>query len=55
MEVALSQDIVEWNATLRATRIGHLPARVSLRTCERYFSPESAERLQHIVWEGKSP
>ena len=35
--------------------VEHVPARVSLKTGERYFSPQTAERLQHIVWEGKSP
>ncbi|HEV2349529.1 MAG TPA: hypothetical protein VG028_06740 [Terriglobia bacterium] len=35
--------------------VEHVPARVSLKTRERYFSPETVERLQQIVWEGKSP
>ena len=35
--------------------VEHVPARVSVKTGERYFSPETVERLQHIVWEGKSP
>lgn len=32
--------------------IEHVPARVSLRTGERFFSPETVARLQQIVWEG---
>lgn len=35
--------------------VEHVPARVSVKTGERYFSPETVERLQKIVWEGKSP
>jgi len=35
--------------------VEHVPARVSVKTGERYFSPETVERLQQIVWEGKSP
>ena len=35
--------------------IEHVPARVSVRTGERFFSPETIERLQKIVWEGKTP
>ena len=35
--------------------IENVPARVSLRTGERFFSPETTERLQKIVWEAKKP
>jgi hypothetical protein len=35
--------------------VEHVPARVSVKTGERYVSPETVERLQHVVWEGKSP
>ena len=35
--------------------VEHVPARVSVRTGERFFSPETVERLQKIVWEGKTP
>ena len=34
--------------------IEHVPARVSVRTGERFFSPETVERLQQIVWKGKT-
>jgi hypothetical protein len=30
--------------------VEHVPARVSLRTGERFFSPETVERLQEIIW-----
>ena len=35
--------------------IEHVPARVSLRTGERFFSPATVERLQKIVWEQQVP
>lgn len=35
--------------------VEHVPARVSVRTGERFFSPETVERLQKVVWEGKTP
>ena len=35
--------------------VEHVPARVSPRTGERYFSPETVERLQKIAWEQKAP
>ena len=35
--------------------IEHVPARVSLQTGERFFSPETVEQLQAIVWDEKAP
>ena len=35
--------------------IEHVPARVSLQTGERFFSPETVEQLQKIVWERQEP
>jgi len=35
--------------------IENVPARVNLETGERFFSPETVEKLQHIIWEGKQP
>jgi hypothetical protein len=35
--------------------IEHVPARVSARTGERFFSPETVARLQRVVWDGKTP
>ena len=35
--------------------IEHVPARVSVRTGERFFSPETVQRLHKVVWEGKTP
>ncbi len=39
----------------RVVIIEHVPARVSLRTGERFFSPETVDRLQRIVWEARTP
>ena len=35
--------------------VEHVPARVSQRTGERFFSPETVERLQQIVWGQMAP
>ena len=35
--------------------IENVPARVCLETGERFFSPETVERLQRTVWEQKEP
>jgi hypothetical protein len=35
--------------------VENVPARVSLRTGERLFSPETVERIQAIAWGGENP
>ena len=35
--------------------IKNVPARVNLETGEQFFSPETVDRLQQIVWEGQQP
>lgn len=35
--------------------VENVPARVSLETGERFFSPETVEHLQQTIWEGKKP
>lgn len=35
--------------------VENVPARVSSRTGERFFSPDTVEQLQQIVWEQKTP
>lgn len=35
--------------------IENVPARVCLETGERFFAPETVERLQTIIWENKQP
>ena len=35
--------------------VEQVPARVSLRTGERFFAPETVEQLQEIVWGQRVP
>lgn len=35
--------------------IEHVPARVNVDTGERFFAPETVERLQQIAWEQRTP
>jgi YgiT-type zinc finger domain-containing protein len=35
--------------------VENVPARVCLETGERFFAPETVERLQQTVWEGQEP
>jgi len=35
--------------------IEHVPARVNEETGERFFAPETVERIQQIVWERPRP
>ena len=57
-----------WNETLvekevnyileledRIIVVENVPAHVSTETGERYFAPETVERLQQMVWESKNP
>ena len=55
------ETFVEQNVTYtlefqgRFVIIEHVPARVSVQTGERFFSPETVEQLQKIVWEQHEP
>jgi HTH-type transcriptional regulator / antitoxin MqsA len=35
--------------------IENVPARISVRTGEKFFSPDVVERIQHIVWSRQKP
>ena len=35
--------------------VENVPARISEQTGERFFSPETVESLQRIVWDTKKP
>jgi hypothetical protein len=35
--------------------VEHVPARVSVRTGERFFAPATVEQLQKIIWENQAP
>lgn len=39
----------------RTIIIENVPARVDLETGERFYSPETVERIQAIVWNGGQP
>jgi YgiT-type zinc finger domain-containing protein len=39
----------------RMVVIENVPARVDPETGEQFFSPETVERLQAIVWSGRQP
>lgn len=39
----------------RLIMIENVPARVCLETGEKFFSPETVERLQKMVWENSKP
>jgi YgiT-type zinc finger domain-containing protein len=35
--------------------IENVPARVCLETGEQFFSPQTIERLQSMIWQGQKP
>lgn len=35
--------------------VENVPARVNLETGERYFAPDTVERLQQIAWKKENP
>lgn len=35
--------------------VEHVPARVDPQTGERFFTPETVERLQQVAWEQRQP
>jgi hypothetical protein len=35
--------------------VENVPARISIQTGERFFSPETVQRLQQIVWQQRPP
>ncbi len=39
----------------RIVVIENVPARVCLETGERFFAPETVERLQQMIWEDRKP
>ena len=55
------EEFVQQNVTYTLQTAGrfvvveNVPARVSLRTGERFFSPDTVERLQQIEWDQKAP
>ena len=35
--------------------VENVPARVCVETGEQFFSPETVERLQQMIWDGEKP
>ena len=35
--------------------IEYVPARVNVETGERFFSPQTVERLQRVIWKERQP
>jgi len=35
--------------------VEHVPARVCVETGEQYFSPETVEKMQNIIWGQRKP
>ena len=56
-EERLEERLVTYTLELegRIYVIEHVPARVNVETGERLFSPATVERIQQIVWEGRTP
>ena len=58
---SLEEEFAQQNVTYtlqasgRFVVVENVPARVSLRTGEQFFAPETVERLQQIVWEQQAP
>ena len=56
-ETVWNEPLVDQNVTYhieidgRLVLIENVPARVNVETGERYFAPETVERLQQAVWE----
>ena len=61
-------EVGTWNETLvdekvtyhieldgRLLLVENVPARLNFETGEKYFSPETVERLQRVVWEQCRP
>jgi HTH-type transcriptional regulator / antitoxin MqsA len=53
----LTQRLVTYTIEVdgRVVIVENVPARIDQETGERFFSPETVERLQSIVWEGREP
>ncbi len=56
-----NETLIEQNVTYiletekKVILIENVPARVCLESGERFFSPETVEKIQEIVWKEKKP
>ena len=59
--MSAKETMVERTVTYTLERDGkfiiaeNVPARVCVETGEQFFSPETVERLQQMIWEGERP
>ena len=59
--MSAKETMVERTVTYTLKRDGkfiiveNVPARVCVETGEQFFSPETVERLQQMIWEGERP
>ena len=59
--MSAEETMVERTVTYTLERDGkfiiveNVPARVCVETGEQFFSPETVERLQQMIWEGERP
>lgn len=59
--MSAKETMVERRVTYTLERDGkfviveNVPARLCLETGEQFFSPETVERLQQMIWEDKEP
>jgi hypothetical protein len=51
--------MVEWMQMIevdgKLVVVENVPARVCVETGEQFFSPETVERLQQVIWEERKP
>jgi len=61
IEQMMTETFVEQKVTYaleyegRFVIVENVPARVCAKTGERFFAPETVERLQRLVWEQRAP
>jgi YgiT-type zinc finger domain-containing protein len=59
--MSAKETMVERKVTYTLERDGkfiiveNVPARVCVETGEQFFSPETVERLQQMIWQGEKP
>lgn len=59
--ISWDEQLIEQHVTYTLVKDGkfyiieNVPARVDINTGEQYFSPQTAERLQTIIWGQRKP
>ncbi|MBA4158543.1 MAG: hypothetical protein H0X65_13865 [Gemmatimonadetes bacterium] len=57
LEERLVESLVTYTVEVdgRVVVVEHVPARINEETGERFFAPETVDRLQQIVWGCRTP